>query len=123
MWYPLTLPLSIYIIYKKILFFFTGLLCGSEIPLNFTFNEKKTWEQLGKNISLTPLKMPIKQDILLLSHVFKTNLPKFLFNENYDTRPLKKKKVLLYMQSVCVRRLVFYNGNLANVNKHHIGAC
>ena len=67
--------------------------------------------------------MPIKQDILLLIHVFKTNLPKFLFNENYDTRPLKKKKVLLYMQSVCVRRLVFYNGNLANVNKHHIGAC
>ena len=30
----------------------------------------------GKNISLSPLKMPTKYDTLLLIHVFKTNLSK-----------------------------------------------
>ena len=35
-------------------------LCSSKIPLNLTFNRKKTWKQLSKNISPTPLKMPTK---------------------------------------------------------------
>ena len=48
----------IYIIYKMI-FFWIGLLCGSEIFLNFAFNRKKTQGQPGKNISQTPLKMPM----------------------------------------------------------------
>ena len=35
-------------------------LCGSEIPLDPIFNKDKIWEQLGKNMSPTPCKMPTK---------------------------------------------------------------
>ena len=37
-----------------------------------------------KNIFSTPIKMPTKQETLLLIHVFH-----FFFKENYDTRPKK----------------------------------
>ena len=45
----------------------------------------------------TLLKMPTKQDTLLLIHDFTTNLSNFFFlNENHDTRPTKKKKKKLH---------------------------
>ena len=43
------------------------------------FNSKKTWEQSGKNVSLTLLKMLTKYDTFLLIYIFKTNLSKKKF--------------------------------------------
>ena len=75
-----------------------GFLCGSEIPINLTFNKEKTWGQPGKNVSPTPLKKPKKLDTLVLIYVFKTNLFNFFFflKRNYDTRPKKKKPHFTY---------------------------
>ena len=67
--------LSIYIIYKMITLFELDF-CVIRIPPNFRFNKWKNLRQPGKNIYLTLLKMPIKYNIFLLIHIFKTNLSK-----------------------------------------------
>ena len=65
------------------------------------FNREKTWGQFDKNISPISLKILIKYDTFLLTHVFqkKKNLSKKK-RRKIMTLDQKKKKTSLHVQNV-----------------------
>ena len=66
------------------------------------FNREKTWGQFDKNISPISLKILIKYDTFLLTHVFKKKktYPKKKRRKIMTLDQKKKKKTSLHVQNV-----------------------